>query len=467
MNQFNFDIRKADSSYRGIPPFVEWKDLQIDKARWERNINRLESVSQISPEVLDHARRIVRRYAAVETGAVEKLYNVDRGFTWTVAVEMADIQSLLSEKGNHTRGLIESQLSGYDFILDLATGQRKITEAWIRELHQVLCKNQKTFSVYTSQGPQEQSLPLGKYKKQPNHVMKADSKVHSYAPVDMVGAEMHRLIKEFESSIFQSSNPVLQASYAHYCFVHIHPFSDGNGRVARALASVFLYRANSIPFLVLAEDRSEYLDSLEFADIGDYQNIVDFTVDRCYNAIDLIELSIKAGSREDISSSLDKLSAFYQTRGGFSHEEVDKTALSLIAAISEPIDSRLNNLRDHPHINEANFSIENAQYQLISEEYRLFLNGTGRRIRISLSSKVPANASVLNDLRIYIPKDCDVTDDFMILSSIDNDSITARINEIMPSIKPSLKVKLDIFAESVIADLVYRLLNEAKKVYKK
>jgi Fic family protein len=53
---------------------------------------------------------------------------------------------------------------------------------------------------------------------------------------------------------------------AHYAFVAIHPFADGNGRVARALASVFTYRAYSVPVLILAESRNDYLTNLEAAD---------------------------------------------------------------------------------------------------------------------------------------------------------------------------------------------------------
>ena len=42
-------------------------------------------------------------------------------------------------------------------------------------------------------------------------------------------------------------DPVLRAAVAHFWFVTIHPFQDGNGRLARALADLFLARADGCP----------------------------------------------------------------------------------------------------------------------------------------------------------------------------------------------------------------------------
>src|SRR5207249_3959278 len=137
-----------------------------------------------------------------------------------------------------------------------------------------------TYTAYTEIGIQELPLPKGEYKHLPNHVLGMDSKVHSYAPVDLTPEEMHRLCQELNSQIFLSAHPVLQSSYAHFAFTVIHPFADGNGRVARALASVFTYRASSIPLLILAEDRLEYLSALRTADERNYQAFVDFTLEK-------------------------------------------------------------------------------------------------------------------------------------------------------------------------------------------
>jgi Fic family protein len=145
------------------------------------------------------------------------------------------------------KSLFEAQLHAYDYVLDLATKAEPISEAAIRALHSEVCRAQSTYRVVTGIGPQEQALPKGQYKILPNHVRTRKGTDHSYAPVDVTPAEMARLVAELRSDAFLGAHPVVQAAYAHYCLAVVHPFADGNGRVARALASAFTYRAISMP----------------------------------------------------------------------------------------------------------------------------------------------------------------------------------------------------------------------------
>jgi Fic family protein len=69
--------------------------------------------------------------------------------------------------------------------------------------------------------------------------------------------------------------PDVQAAWLHHRFTQIHPFQDGNGRVARALASLVLVQAGLFPLVVTRDDRVEYLDALEAADSGQLKPLVD------------------------------------------------------------------------------------------------------------------------------------------------------------------------------------------------
>jgi hypothetical protein len=71
----------------------------------------------------------VKRAAAVDTGAIEGLYEVERGITLTVAVAAALSEVAIDQKGQQARALLASQLRGDDDVLDLATEQVPITEA--------------------------------------------------------------------------------------------------------------------------------------------------------------------------------------------------------------------------------------------------------------------------------------------------------------------------------------------------
>ncbi|MBJ7286115.1 MAG: Fic family protein [Akkermansiaceae bacterium] len=66
--------------------------------------------------------------------------------------------------------------------------------------------------------------------------------VHFEAPsADRLEREMITFLQWFESE--RQTDPVLKAAVAHFWFVTIHPFEDGNGRIARAVADMALSRA--------------------------------------------------------------------------------------------------------------------------------------------------------------------------------------------------------------------------------
>ena len=226
---------------------------------------------------------------------------------FTLAMETTAWQTILEEKGSNVRSLIETQLSAYDYVVEFATKAHPISEAAIRTLHEQVVAGQSTYRVVTAIGLQDQPLPKGEYKVLPNHVRTRDGAMHSYAPVDLTPAEMHRLVSELRSESFIAAHPVIQASYAHYAFVAIHPFADGNGRVARALASVFLYRARSIPLLILADQKGEYFSSLQSADMNDFQPFVDFTLNGALEAMQLVQESLRAAKAPSLKESINNL----------------------------------------------------------------------------------------------------------------------------------------------------------------
>lgn len=93
-------------------------------------------------------------------------------------------------------------------------------------------------------------------------------RVHFEAPVaDRLEQEMRRFLEWFNSDT--TTEPVLKAALAHLWFVTIHPFDDGNGRIARAIADMSLARSegSSQRFYSMSgqirEERGEYYRILE------------------------------------------------------------------------------------------------------------------------------------------------------------------------------------------------------------
>ena len=109
------------------------------------------------------------------------------------------------------------------------------------------------------------------------------------------------LMEEFIQWLASSTNlhPVELAAQAHYRFVTIHPFIDGNGRTARLLMNLILISHGYPPAIISKRDRLAYINSLEKAQLGgeldDYLKIIAKAVDRS------LDIYLKAIKGEDLA----------------------------------------------------------------------------------------------------------------------------------------------------------------------
>ena len=273
------EVAEIDAQYRPFPGFDEWPRQIPGQELWDFDFSFFQSIaSEASKADLRGAQQIALRTAAFDTGAIEGLYSTDRGLTFTVATQAAAWEQEVSSRDTEALDLFKAQLGAFELVLDLATDHfPQVTQAWLRRLHEEVTAAQATYVVHTPVGPQEQPLPKGEYKKYPNHVRTAAGKIHAYAPVEITQGEMQRLVDQITTADFEDAHPILQAAYVHYALSVIHPFADGNGRVARAAASAYTYRAASIPLLVQAHDRDRYLATLAAADSGKFAPFIEFT----------------------------------------------------------------------------------------------------------------------------------------------------------------------------------------------
>ena len=284
-------------TYQPFPAFADWS-APFDPALVDQYAERLTNVRKTAtPEAQARALEVATRYAAVDTGAIEGLYTTDRGFTTTIATQSEHWQRALDQRGEQVKRSIQDALDGYEYVLDAVTGRQPITAQWIRQLHGVITMSQETYAVVVELNGQfvedHRPLPHGEYKTLPNNPTNAATgRLHDYAPPADTSAEVLRLCDELASDEFTTAHPVIQAAYAHYAYVCIHPFADGNGRVARALASAFLYRRPGVPLVIFADQRAAYIDVLEHADDGHPQDFVQFIEQRVIDTVQLVELTM-------------------------------------------------------------------------------------------------------------------------------------------------------------------------------
>ena len=397
-------LAKIDASYRPFPGFADWIVLSIDTELWDRRTAALAKSRENAPkDAADRALQAAIRAAAIDTGAIEGLYPPDRGFTIAVATQAALWEAQLQAQPPQTRNFIEAQVAAYKLALGVATKRRPVTEVFIRHLQEQLTSPQETYRVFTSAGVQHHEVLRGKYKEHPNHVRLRDGSFHAYAPVEETRAEMHRLVFETSTDDFSNAHPVLQASYIHYALTVVHPFADGNGRVARVLASIYLCRASSIPFVVTEDQRDLYFDQLEAAGRGQYQGFVEFCFDRAIDTLQLVSDQLGPSPDDQIPTLIEVVTA----QSGMTHQQIEQLGATLMQLLHEVLQAEQGRLQLPPGVG-ISFAWGLTMAPPARDDFRELLTASGQRgLVATATSNPPAQAQVQVNFHLLIAKNRD------------------------------------------------------------
>ncbi len=234
----------------------------------------------------------LRREWAIETGIIERLYSWDRGVTEILIEQGIDASLIASRGGVHRdeaeriKDLIEDQQAIVDALFAFIRNEQPLTEHFVRAMHQQFTAHQRHTEALTLDGQKIQvELVRGEYKRLPNNPRRPDGQMHEYCPPNLVQEEMAQLVawhREYEE---RRVPPEILSAWLHHRFTQIHPFQDGNGRVARALASLVFLRAGMFPLVIRDADRREYIEALEKADQDELEPLVRLFTRRQKDAI--------------------------------------------------------------------------------------------------------------------------------------------------------------------------------------
>ncbi|MEK6799349.1 MAG: Fic family protein [Planctomycetota bacterium] len=119
----------------------------------------------------------------------------------------------------------------------------------------------------------------------------------------LVPALIERVMRELREAD-SDRNAIFQAAWAHWAIARIHPFHDGNGRIARLWQDIVLLEGKLTCAIIRPEDRREYLESLGQADEGDFNPLVQLVTRRTAATLDkyLTELGRDAELTESIAA---------------------------------------------------------------------------------------------------------------------------------------------------------------------
>ena len=246
------------------------EELQALAKEWQKR------KTEMDPAELEKFSRELNREWAIETGLIEFAYHLERGTT-RLLVKRGFEEGLIPHRNGQHPAEVVCMLRDHENVVnalfDFAAGGRELSVGYVKELHAEMLRSQETV-VGVDQFGNKTRAPMnhGVFKMRPNNPHTPDGKLHEYCPWEQTASEMDRLIEM--NKTHSAHPPLARAAWLHHRFVQIHPFEDGNGRVARCLATLVLIRAGLFPMVVMNEERDDYLDALGDADRGDLSPLI-------------------------------------------------------------------------------------------------------------------------------------------------------------------------------------------------
>ena len=210
----------------------------------------------LSQETLKSLREYYRVGLTYTSNALE-------GNSLTESETKVVIEDGLTIEGKPLRDVYEAvgHAKAYDYLYDLSH-DAPITEETIRSVHKLF---------YQQIDPER----AGEYRKVPVFISGSQ---YAVAPVAEISKRMQQLVQWYARHEGRM-HPVELAAELHKRFVYIHPFVDGNGRVARLLMNLSLMRNEYNIAIIPAVTRSEYVAALE-AGHHNAEVFVSFIADR-------------------------------------------------------------------------------------------------------------------------------------------------------------------------------------------
>jgi Fic family protein len=175
-------------------------------------------------------------------------------------VEWAITQGIKNDKHAYdVIGLTAARELSRDFAINI---ERPISESDIRTLNGIILKGQPRAGIY---------------KPYANEIQ-GNSAHRTALPTDTPAAmeEFCNWMNSLSRKGLQTLDSIIKAAAVHAWIAHIHPFDDGNGRIARLLANMVLAREGMPPLILRNKnDRERYINALAFSDeAGDLSRLI-------------------------------------------------------------------------------------------------------------------------------------------------------------------------------------------------
>lgn len=271
--------KDGKSTHKTIASLGSRKPLKVELEILKANLKNNDKLTVEAPlltseqrkradELNKEMKQQLTAYSKIELANFIKKFDVDFCYN-TNSIEGSTITKeetgFIAEHKQAIEGRSLKELHETENMLEVLRFARKykgkINEKLIKKLHIII---QKNVEVET----------LGQYKRVPNYIVGVD-----YWPTHpaLVNERMRGLVNwyAFNKTKF---HPLELASIFHLKFVMIHPFTDGNGRVARLLFNLILQLHKYNPVIFSVDNKRTYYSTIKNAEQGTYKPFLDYII---------------------------------------------------------------------------------------------------------------------------------------------------------------------------------------------
>ena len=289
----------------------------------DRLKQQLDALRPLPPEVTGRVEQKLRIESNYHSNALE-------GNTLTLAETRSLLLHGLTARGKPMREHLD--IEGYDrAIKELARMAREdhpLSESFICNLHRVLLNEPYEVETIAADGRNtRRAIAVGAYKSTANNIVTSTGETYYFTPPEQVRHAMRELIDWYQAQEKEGEHPIISAAFFHYRFVRIHPFDDGNGRMARLLMNRILLQHGYPLAIVRRDTRARYLQELERADqTEDAGRFIEYIASCCEYPLNLYLRAARGEPIED-TDDIDREIALFRKALGDGTEAQDHVDL--------------------------------------------------------------------------------------------------------------------------------------------
>ena len=190
----------------------------------------------------------------------------------TLTYGQTEILLLLGEVVGNAKMKDLEEMKAHNICLNMiereADSDSILTESFIRQVHQVMLREDyKVFRRLPGGETTSYVVHAGRYKTRPNSVITSTGERFEYASPEETPALMTDLVEWYNRTVEEGFlSPIQIAAIFHYRYIRIHPFEDGNGRIARLIVNYILHRHKWPMVVIKSQKKQAYLNALALTD---------------------------------------------------------------------------------------------------------------------------------------------------------------------------------------------------------